>query len=105
MRWLWLLLRDPATALDWHDPHGKLDHGKVVPDLILVVLVLILLLVSLRTQAYPPASWGLIVISAAFGSSSWRALLRSRVLRVTDAQRTTVIRERRDAATGTEPTP
>lgn len=86
MKWLWLLLSDPATALDWHDQRspGQLDHGKVIPDCVLFLLLLVQVIVSFHNWSLPPALWGVIDLSAAFGSMSWRAFLNKSSFAVTE---------------------
>jgi hypothetical protein len=76
--WYFLVVLDPAEALDWYDHRAKpprLDHAKVVPDLVLAVMVLLQVIWSLRTGQLP-GIWYLIVdLSAAFGHAAWRQFL------------------------------
>ena len=78
MKWLLLLLFDPASALDWHDSrsHG-LDHGKVVADLVIFSLCFATVLSSLRTNTFPPWPVVALLIVGAMGSRAMMSLIKA----------------------------
>lgn len=71
-----------ARWLDWRDSSGKMDHGKVVPDLVLAVLLSLQVCVTVQTGRLPDFVWGVMDLSAAFGHASWRAFLRNKTATV-----------------------
>ncbi len=71
--WLLRLIWNPIEALDLHDEHGRPDHGKVMPA---VCLVWLLVLVS--SGHTPPLGVLIALASLSFGYAGWRAFLRSR---------------------------
>lgn len=78
MIWLWMFLKNPADALDWHSKDGKLDHGKVVPDCLLVAVVMVQSWVCVQTKQLPPVGVLIVEFSAAFGYGMFRTFLRSK---------------------------
>lgn len=84
MRWLLLLLYDPATALDLWDMSrkDKLDHSKVVGIFAFMSLYAVgwyQLLVLERPMT--TAEW-IILGTLSFGWPAWRTFLRARIARI-----------------------
>jgi len=84
MKWLLRLLVDPADALDWTDEHGRIDHGKVMADLVILALLFAVIRVSVLANAFPPIAWGITLIAGAMGSRVFIAFLRSRTVTSTE---------------------
>lgn len=116
-RWLpwfaWLLFR-PDQALDLNNADGKADHAKRM-GFLAFLLNLALIWRGIETGKMPPWSVLLIVNVSLYGWIGLRTLLASGVFHATEEatvalahtmieSKSTVITERRDAETGTEPT-
>lgn len=105
MYWLLTLLKNPLEALDLVDDRGRPDHGKVLP-----ALCLIWLLVLLSVGRPLPLGTVIALGSLSFGYAGWRTFLRSR-----DALRAAAARSAllpapqgvaaRDESDGTQDTP
>ena len=108
MKFLWLVLWDPAQAFDWRDPQGKMDHGKV-GTFLFVWVVLLLFGVWGFTRLLPLGHF-IAGLAALFGGRMFHAFLRSRTVtaaegRLTVDETVKVIQERRRAGQDVEPSP
>lgn len=92
--WVQLVL-NPPVALDLVDNVGKIDHGKVLPA------VLLFSAIAAQFVGHAFAIGALIVLgSLAYGYGAWRAFLKSRT--VTSNEQ--LVRIERDPVAGTQPT-
>lgn len=78
MKWLWMLLKNPADALDWWDTADKLDHGKVMADIVILSMLAVTLVVALHTGLFPPAYMVVALIAGGMGPRIFLALIRSK---------------------------
>lgn len=88
MKWLLLFLWNPAEAFDWYDMRQsppRIDHGKVVPDLLVQALTALILWLGFVRQEWPPIAWGILLLSAAFGRSMFTRFLSRATINVSDA--------------------
>lgn len=67
---LWLAV---CKALDWLDNRGQPDHGKLMPG-----ITLIWLLILASAHRLPGVANVIALLAASFGYGSWRTFLRSR---------------------------
>ena len=78
MKWLWMLVKDPAEALDWYDPSGKLANAKVVSDLVVFGLSLSVIFVVLRTHKFPPTLLATALIAGAMGTRVFLSFIKGK---------------------------
>jgi hypothetical protein len=99
--WVLQLLWHPPEALDLVDGEGRIDHGKVLPALCLIWL---LLLVTLDRA---PDVWVMIVlVSASYGYGSWRTFLMSKTLTRTETRQEVYTETvKRGETLGVQPSP
>lgn len=102
--WVVRVLWDPVVEFDLLDAKGKPDHGKVVP-----ALVVLWLLVLATIQRVPSLGFTIAVLAASFGGSTFRAFLRSRTVVASETILHTTITQNlaeREQGDGTfQPTP
>lgn len=75
MKWFFLLLWDPVTALDLHACDGKIDHGKIIG------FTCFLLMYGLIPYGLlPSVGHTIALLSAGFGWAGWRAFLAAKTV-------------------------
>lgn len=96
------LLADPVEALDLTDPHGRADHGKILPAVLLVSAIV----AQFVGRPFPVPA--LIVLgSLSYGYGAWRAFLKARAVTHHTERRevdVAVHAPPRDVAEGVQPT-
>lgn len=78
MKWLLQLFLDPAKALDWHGPDGRLANAKVVSDLVVFGLALATIYVTFKTRHFPPTLLVTTLIAGAMGTRVFLSFLKTK---------------------------